>query len=48
MTAVAFATAVMSCVGYQPTATTMYCGLFTEMSEDWPATSSYGKPYARR
>ena len=25
---------------YQPTATTMYCGLVTEMSEDWPASSS--------
>jgi hypothetical protein len=23
--------------GYQPTATTMYCGLVTEMSADWPA-----------
>src|SRR5580693_8240667 len=30
---------------YQPTATTMYCGLVTEMSEDCPASSSYGKPY---
>src|ERR1700742_1755033 len=31
--------------GYQPTATTMYCGLLTEMSEDCPASSSYGNPY---
>jgi hypothetical protein len=26
--------------GYQPTATTMYCGVLTEMSEDCPASSS--------
>jgi hypothetical protein len=26
--------------GYQPTATTMYCGLATDRSEDWPLTSS--------
>jgi hypothetical protein len=25
---------------YQPTATTMYCGLLTEMSDDCPASSS--------
>ena len=30
---------------YQPTATTRYCGLVIEMSEDCPASSSYGKPY---
>jgi 2-polyprenyl-6-methoxyphenol hydroxylase-like FAD-dependent oxidoreductase len=27
----------LSAVRYQPTATTMYCGLETEMSDDWPA-----------
>lgn len=37
--------------GYHPaspaTATTRYCGLLTEMSEDCPASSWYGKPYCR-
>jgi hypothetical protein len=32
--------AVTVVIGYQPTATTMYCGLVTEMSEDCPASSS--------
>lgn len=32
---------------HQPTATSSHCGLPWEMNEDWPATSSYGNPYAR-
>ncbi|GHE68503.1 hypothetical protein GCM10014715_22750 [Streptomyces spiralis] len=29
---------------YQPTATSSHWGALWEMKEDWPATSSYGKP----
>ena len=38
---------VHSCVRHQPTATSSHCGSPCETNEDWPATSSYGKPYAR-
>jgi hypothetical protein len=45
VTATGSTSAAVTAIAQKPTATTMYCGLATEMSEDWPASSSYGKPY---